>query len=137
MASLAADPGDWTADQITEAIALAIGGHDFKAVTSLIRMLAVKDPHRAELVYESVKAGLSIRRQSAEDPAARCNRCAAPASCSESGRCVLENGERPASDSLMSCPCGRGDYDLCADCPYDWCSVHGGESAAREGAPSG
>lgn len=28
-------------------------------------------------------------------------------------------------DKLMSCPCGRGDYDLCEKCPYDTCSVHG------------
>jgi hypothetical protein len=28
-------------------------------------------------------------------------------------------------DALMSCPCGRGDYELCGSCPYDFCSVHG------------
>lgn len=28
-------------------------------------------------------------------------------------------------DDLMSCPCGRGDYELCAQCPYPGCSVHG------------
>jgi len=27
--------------------------------------------------------------------------------------------------SLMSCPCGRGDYGLCASCPYDICHIHG------------
>ena len=51
-----------TADQIMEAIAAAIKDHNFKAVTSLIRLLAVKDPHAAELAYESIKAGLAIRR---------------------------------------------------------------------------
>lgn len=29
------------------------------------------------------------------------------------------------NDALMSCPCGRGDYDMCDNCPYAWCSVHG------------
>ena len=33
--------------------------------------------------------------------------------------------EKPYRDGFMSCPCGRGDYDLCNECPYDWCSVHG------------
>lgn len=32
---------------------------------------------------------------------------------------------RPQLDKIMSCPCGRGDYDLCPGCPYDFCSVHG------------
>lgn len=31
-------------------------------------------------------------------------------------------------DGLMSCPCGRGDYDLCRNCPYTWCSRHGVDS---------
>ena len=36
----------------------------------------------------------------------------------------------PRRDRVMSCPCGRGDYGLCTDCPYDFCSVHG--RAVRE-----
>jgi hypothetical protein len=31
----------------------------------------------------------------------------------------------PEMDPLMSCPCGRGDYALCRNCPYPSCSVHG------------
>lgn len=30
-----------------------------------------------------------------------------------------------ADDYLMSCPCGRGEYEGCDTCPYLWCSVHG------------
>jgi hypothetical protein len=33
--------------------------------------------------------------------------------------------DRPLADCIMSCPCGRGDYHLCRNCPYDFCSVHG------------
>jgi hypothetical protein len=36
-------------------------------------------------------------------------------------------------DRLMSCPCGRGDYELCTRCPYDWCSVHGHPAQIAEG----
>jgi hypothetical protein len=45
-------------------------------------------------------------------------------------RAAAENGGN--KDKLMSCPCGRGDYDLCTDCSYDFCSVHGAEGAAGE-----
>lgn len=31
----------------------------------------------------------------------------------------------PQRDSLMSCPCGRGDYLFCYKCPYHFCSYHG------------
>jgi hypothetical protein len=65
MPSLAADFPEWTADQITEAIALAIRAHDFKAAVSLIRLLAVRDPRRAEVVFESIGAMLDVRRESA------------------------------------------------------------------------
>lgn len=34
----------------------------------------------------------------------------------------------PEMDPLMSCPCGRGDYALCRNCPYPFCSVHGTEA---------
>lgn len=27
--------------------------------------------------------------------------------------------------ALMSCPCGKGDYDLCEHCPYRDCPLHG------------
>jgi hypothetical protein len=34
-------------------------------------------------------------------------------------------GDFDSRDAIMSCPCGRGDYHLCQDCPYITCSVHG------------
>ena len=37
-------------------------------------------------------------------------------------------------DHYMSCPCGRGDYDLCVKCPYAQCSVHGGKGLSDEGS---
>ena len=36
----------------------------------------------------------------------------------------MQPDDMPPPDGLMSCPCGRGDYDLCRHCPYHWCSVH-------------
>jgi hypothetical protein len=60
-----ADPREWTAGQITEAIALAVKVHDFKAVVALIKMLAVRDPRQAEVVYESMLAVLSAGRKDA------------------------------------------------------------------------
>lgn len=36
-------------------------------------------------------------------------------------------------DSALSCPCGRGDYEACKDCPYETCSVHGDKDWAGKG----
>lgn len=49
---------EYTADQIEQGIASAIKAHDFPAVVSLLKMLAVRDPRRAEVVYEAMKAVL-------------------------------------------------------------------------------
>jgi len=49
---------EWTADQITDAIAKAIRAHDLEVVVSLLRMLALTDPHRAEVVYGAMLAVL-------------------------------------------------------------------------------
>ena len=58
---LAADLRDWTADQITASIAQAIKARDFPAVVALLKMLALKDPHQAEVVYQSLLAVLESR----------------------------------------------------------------------------
>jgi len=48
----------YTADQITAGIAEAVKARDFPAVVSLLKMLAVRDPRQAEVVYESMLAVL-------------------------------------------------------------------------------
>lgn len=65
MASLAADPRDWTADQLMTLIAEAIEAHDLEAVPHLIALLAFKDPHQAEVVHQSILAVCLIGRKSA------------------------------------------------------------------------
>ena len=52
---------EYTTDQITAGIAEAIKAKDFPAVVSLLKMLALKDPHQAEVVYESMLAVLESR----------------------------------------------------------------------------
>jgi len=48
----------YTAEQITAGIAEAVKARDFPAVVSLLKMLAVRDPRQAEVVYESMLAVL-------------------------------------------------------------------------------
>jgi hypothetical protein len=50
----------YTADQITEAIALAVRAHDMPAVVSLLKRLAVTDPVQAQAVYDTLKLGLEV-----------------------------------------------------------------------------
>jgi hypothetical protein len=56
--SLAADPRDWTADQLMTLIAEALEARDLEAVPYLITLLAFKDPHLAETVHGSMLAVL-------------------------------------------------------------------------------
>lgn len=51
-----------TAEQIEQGIANAIGDREFGVVPSLIKLLAVKDPHRAQAVLDTLEIGLSIAR---------------------------------------------------------------------------
>ena len=60
MASLAADPRDWTADQLMTLIAEALEARDLEAVPYLITLLAFKDPHLAETVHGSMLAVLRL-----------------------------------------------------------------------------
>jgi hypothetical protein len=55
-----ADVRQYTATQIEEGIAEALKARDFPAVVSLLKMLAVRDPHRAKVVYESMTTVLDI-----------------------------------------------------------------------------
>ena len=50
---------DWTPAQIMGAISLAIRAEDLKAAIGLLHMLAVKDPHQAEILYDALKAVLA------------------------------------------------------------------------------
>ena len=65
MPSLAADPREWTADQLMTLIAEAIEARDLEAVPHLITLLAFKDPHQAQLVYDGITLMLDVRRESA------------------------------------------------------------------------
>lgn len=55
-------------------------------------------PMNAILTEAVRRLRAGVERNWNEDPVARCNRCSAPASCSEFGRCVLENGESAATE---------------------------------------
>jgi hypothetical protein len=46
---------EFTSDEITETIANAIREHDFEVVPGLIRLLAVQDPGRAQLILDTVE----------------------------------------------------------------------------------
>ena len=65
MADLAADPREWTADQLMTLIAEALEVRDLEAVPHLIALLAFKDPRLAETVHGSMLAVLSIGGKSA------------------------------------------------------------------------
>jgi hypothetical protein len=56
---------EFTADQIMQGIPAAIKAKDFKAVVALLKMLAMVDPYKAELVYESMLAVLGPAGESA------------------------------------------------------------------------
>jgi len=58
-------PRDWMPDKLMALIAEAVEARDFEAVPYLIALLAVKDPHQAEVVYESMMAVLQSCGESA------------------------------------------------------------------------
>lgn len=60
MASLAADPREWTPEQITEGIASAIRDRNFRAVEGLLMLLALKDGYEAERMYETLKVAVAL-----------------------------------------------------------------------------
>jgi hypothetical protein len=56
----------YTADQMETAIARAIHDRKFKVVESLIKMLAVQDPGRAQAVLDAINLGFQLRRECRE-----------------------------------------------------------------------
>ena len=60
---------DYTPAQIEEGIAEALKARDFPAVVSLLKMLALRDPHRAKVVYESMTTVLDIMSAATEGAA--------------------------------------------------------------------
>ena len=60
---------DYTPAQIEEGIANALKARDFPAVVSLLKMLACRDPYRAQVVYESMTAVLDIMSAATEGAA--------------------------------------------------------------------
>ena len=55
----------YSAEQITAGIAEAVKAHDFPAVISLLKMLALTDPVQAEIVYTSMLAVLDMSKSAA------------------------------------------------------------------------
>lgn len=51
----------FTSDEICSGIASAVKARDFPAVISLLKLLALQDPHQAEVVYQSMLAVLDGR----------------------------------------------------------------------------
>jgi len=57
---------EWTADEIVAIIPKVL--HDAQAVEMLLRLLAVRDPHRAETVLAAIEFGLALRGRQDTDP---------------------------------------------------------------------
>jgi len=51
---------DFTADQIVEAITLALRDRNIEAVNGLMHLLAVKDPRRAREVLDTIELGIEL-----------------------------------------------------------------------------
>ena len=59
------DPARWTADEIIEVIPKVLD--DPEAVGALLRLLAVRAPHRAQQVLDTIELAIELRRSS-HDP---------------------------------------------------------------------
>lgn len=51
---------DWTPEQIESVIPDAIRDGDLKAVEGLLKMLAVRDPARAQVVMDTIGLGIEL-----------------------------------------------------------------------------
>lgn len=58
------DPAEWTADEIAAIIPKVLD--DAQAVETLLRMLATRDPHRAQQMIDAIELGLTLAAR--EDP---------------------------------------------------------------------
>jgi hypothetical protein len=54
---------DYTPAQLEAGISNALTARDFKAVEAFLTLLALKDPHRAQVVYDTLKLGVAIGRE--------------------------------------------------------------------------
>jgi DNA-binding SARP family transcriptional activator len=53
-----------TPDVLERIVAAALSKGDMEAVEHAMRLLAVRDPHRADVVLETMKLGLALRERS-------------------------------------------------------------------------
>jgi hypothetical protein len=53
------DPEDWTADEIVSVIPKVLD--DPEALAACLRLLAVRDPHKAQQVLDTIELGLHLR----------------------------------------------------------------------------
>lgn len=60
---LSPDPTEWTTAQIEAMLPQAVGKADMKAIEGLIMLLALKDPHRAQEVMDTLKVGLMLAKE--------------------------------------------------------------------------
>jgi hypothetical protein len=60
--------GGFTADQIEAGIARALRDRELTVIPSLIKLLAVKDPPRAQAVFDTISAGLALAKDFDLDP---------------------------------------------------------------------
>lgn len=59
---------EFTPDQIVDGITHAIREREFDVVPSLIKLLAVQDPRRAQAVLNSIEVGIELGRTFASRP---------------------------------------------------------------------
>ncbi len=50
----------WTADQLTEGVAIALRARDFEAVAAFLLLLAAVDAQRAQDCLDTIRAGLAV-----------------------------------------------------------------------------
>lgn len=55
------DPAEWTADEIVAVIPKVLD--DPEAVYVLLRLLAVRDPHKAQQVLDTIDLAIGIRQR--------------------------------------------------------------------------
>lgn len=53
---------EFTADQIADAISKALREHEVTVIPGLIKLLALKDPTRAQAIYDTIQLGIAISR---------------------------------------------------------------------------
>lgn len=54
------DPSEWTVDEIMTVIPKAIADHEFEGVNALLKLLAVRDPYKAQAVLDAIDMASAI-----------------------------------------------------------------------------